>query len=78
VYGYEIHFPLKNIRIRVPEKRFLKEIFLVRSNRRLEKLHIEKLHNFYSPNTVRSNKCRRVKWVRHVARIEKKRNKFKV
>jgi hypothetical protein len=34
------------------------------------RLHNEELHNFYaSPNVIRVNKFRRMKWARHVVRM---------
>jgi len=34
------------------------------------KLHNEKIHNFYaSPNTIRVNKLRRLRWEVHAARM---------
>jgi hypothetical protein len=37
------------------------------------KLHNEELHNLYSsPSIIRINKSRRMRWARHVARMEKK------
>jgi hypothetical protein len=42
------------------------------------KLHIEELHNLYSsPNIIRIIKSRRMKWVGHVARMEK-RNAYRI
>jgi hypothetical protein len=43
------------------------------------KLHIEELHNLYSlPNIIRMMKSRRIRWVRHVARMGEKSNACKV
>ena len=40
-------------------------------NRRVEKLHNEALNDLYSsPNIVRVIKSRRMRWARHVARME--------
>ena len=42
-------------------------------------LHNEELHNLYrSPNIVRVIKSRRLRWARHVARIEEGRSAFKI
>ena len=41
------------------------------------RLHIEELHYLYrSPNRVRANKYRRLKWAGHVARMEDGRISF--
>jgi hypothetical protein len=43
------------------------------------KLHNEELHNlFSSPSIIRTIKSRRMRWAEHVARIEKKRNAFRI
>jgi hypothetical protein len=43
------------------------------------KLHNEKLHDLYSsPTMVRVIKLRRMRWVRHVARIEAGRGVYRV
>jgi hypothetical protein len=58
-------------RPRVSENRVLRRIFEpkrkdVKGHRR--KLHNEELHNlFSSPNKIRMNKSRRMRWVEHVA-----------
>jgi hypothetical protein len=37
------------------------------------KLHDEKLHNWYfPPNIIRMIKSRRIRWARHVARMERR------
>jgi hypothetical protein len=41
-------------------------------------MHNEELHNFYSsPSIIRMIKSKRMKWARHVARMEK-RNAYKI
>jgi hypothetical protein len=43
------------------------------------KLHNKELHNLCpSPNIIRMIKSRRMKWARHVARMEAKRNVYRV
>ena len=43
------------------------------------RLHNEELHSLYrSPNIVRVNKSRRLRWAGHVARIEEGRSAFKI
>jgi hypothetical protein len=43
------------------------------------KLHNEELHNLYfSPSTIRMIKSRRVRWTGHVARMEQKRNAYRI
>jgi hypothetical protein len=43
------------------------------------KLHNEELHNLYSsPNIIRMIKSRRVRWAGHVARMEEKRNEYRI
>ena len=47
-------------------------------NRERRRLHNE-LHSFYlSPNIVRVIKSRRLKWARHLTRIEEDRSAFKI
>ena len=42
-------------------------------------LHNDELHSFYrSPNIVRLIKSRRLRWARHVARMEEGRSAFKI
>jgi hypothetical protein len=46
---------------------------------RWRKLHNEELHNLYSsPSIIRMIKSRRMKWARHVARMGKKRNAYRI
>jgi hypothetical protein len=43
------------------------------------KLHYDELHNLYfSPNVIRIMKSRRMRWTRHVARMGKKRNAYRI
>jgi hypothetical protein len=43
------------------------------------KLHNEELHNlFSSPNIIRMNNSRRMRWVGHVARMSEKRNAYRI
>ena len=45
----------------------------------MEKLHNEELSDLYcSPNIVRMIKCRRMRWVGHVARMGEKRGVYRV
>jgi hypothetical protein len=43
------------------------------------KLYNEELHDLYSsPNTIRMNKSRRMRWTGHVARMGEKRNAYRI
>jgi hypothetical protein len=43
------------------------------------KLHNEELHNLYSsPSIIRNIKSRRMRWAGHVARMEEKRNVYRL
>jgi hypothetical protein len=43
------------------------------------KLHNEELRNLYSsPTTIRMIKSRRMRWARHVARMEETRNAYRI
>jgi hypothetical protein len=43
------------------------------------KLHNEELHNLYaSPSIIRMIKSRRMRWIRHVARMGDKRNAYRI
>ena len=47
-------------------------------NGECRRLHNEELHRLYrSPNIVRVIKCRRLRWVGYVARMEEDRSTFK-
>ena len=48
-------------------------------NREWRRLYNEELHSLYrSPNIVKVNKSRRLRWAGHVARMEEGRNAFKI
>jgi hypothetical protein len=84
LYGYETwSLILREVyRLRVFENRVLRRIFgpkrdEVTGERR--KLHNEDLHILYSsPNIIRQIKSRRMRWVRHVARMGEERNVYRV
>jgi hypothetical protein len=63
-------------RLRKFEKRVLRRIFGPKRNEvsgGWRKLHNEELHNLYSsPSIIRMIKSRRMRWARHVARMEKR------
>jgi hypothetical protein len=69
-------------RLRVFENRMLRRIFgPTRDEATAEwrKLHNGELHNMYSsPDIIRQNKSRRMRWAGHVARMGKGRNLYKV
>ena len=47
--------------------------------RGMRRLHNEELHSLYSsPNIVRAIKSKRLRWARHVAKMEKGRSGFKI
>ena len=59
--------------LRVFENRILKRIFGPKGDENGEwrRLHIEELHNLYrSSNTVSVIKCRSLRWVGHVTKME--------
>ena len=65
---------IKGSRLRVFENRILRQIFGHERDENVEgrRLHNEELHSLYrSPNIVRVIKSRRLRWARHVARMEK-------
>jgi hypothetical protein len=69
-------------RLRVFENRVLRGIFGPKRNEltgEWRKLHIEELHDLYcSPTIMRETKSRRMRWVRHVARMGEGRGAYRV
>jgi hypothetical protein len=69
-------------RLSVFENRVLRRIFGPKRDEvtgEWRKLHNEELHILYSsPNIIRQIKSRRMRWARHVARMEEERNVYKV
>ena len=68
-------------RLWVFENRILKRIFGHKRDENGERtrLHNEEFHSLYhSPNIVRVNKSRRLRWAGHVARREEGRSAFKI
>ena len=67
-------------KLSVFENRILRRIFGPKrdENREWRRLHNEELHRLYSPNIVRVIKSRRLRWARHVARMEEGRSAFKI
>ena len=68
-------------RLKVFENRTLRRIFGPKrdANGERRRLHNEELHSLYrSPNIVRVIKCRRLRWARHVARMEEGLSSFKI
>jgi hypothetical protein len=64
------------------ENRVLKKIFGPKRNEVIggwRKLHNEELHNMYcSPSIIRMINSRRMRWAGHVARMEEKRNAYRI
>jgi hypothetical protein len=69
-------------RLRVFENKVLRRIFGPKRDEVIgewRKLHNEELHILYSSsNIIRHIKSRRMRWARHVARVEEERNMYKV
>ena len=68
-------------RLMVFENRILRRIFGPKRDEKGEwrRLHNEELDSLYrSPNIVRVIKSRRLRWIGHVARMEKGRSVFKI
>jgi hypothetical protein len=68
-------------KLRVLENRMLRRIFGPKRDRVTggwRKLHNEGLHNLYSsPSAIRIIKLRRIRWARHVARMEENRKVYR-
>jgi hypothetical protein len=68
--------------LRVFENRVLRGIFGPKRDEMTggwRKLHNEDVHNLYSsPNKIRMIKSRRMRWTMYVARMEEKRNSYKI
>jgi hypothetical protein len=84
LYGFETWFLTlrEQHRLRVFENRVLRRIF---GPRRVEvtgewsKLHNEELRDLYfSPSIIRIMKSRRMRWARHVTRMEEQRNVYRL
>jgi hypothetical protein len=69
-------------KLKVFESRMLRRIFGPKGDGVTggwRKLHNEELHNLYSsPSIIRIIKSRRMRWVRHVARMGEKRNVYRL
>ena len=71
----------EEFRLRVFENRILRRIFGPKrdENGEWRRLHNEELDSLYrSPNIVRVNKSRRLRWAGHVVRMEEGRSAFKI
>ena len=70
----------EELRLRVSENMVLRRIFGPRRDevtREWRKLHIEEFNGLYSsPNIIRVIKSRRMRWVRHVARMRDRRGAY--
>jgi hypothetical protein len=68
--------------LRVFENRVLKRIFGLKGwevTGEWKKMHSEELHNLYSsPSIIIMMKSRRMRWTGHVARMEEKRNAYRL
>jgi hypothetical protein len=68
--------------MRVFENRVLRRIYGPKRDEVIggwRKLHNEELHNLYSsPSIIRMIKSKRMKWVGHLARMEEKRNAYRI
>jgi hypothetical protein len=69
-------------RLRVYEDTVLRRIFAPKRNEvtwEWRKLHNEELNDLYcSPNIIRVNKSRTIRWAGHVARMEERRGAYRV
>jgi hypothetical protein len=84
LYGCETwSLPLREeCQLKVFENRMLRRIFRMKTDEVTggwRKLHNEELHNLYSsPNIIRIIRSRRMRWAWHVARMEEKRNVYRL
>jgi hypothetical protein len=69
-------------RLRVFENRVLRRIFGPKRDevtKEWRKLHNKELYALYSsPNTIRVNKSRRLRWAGHVARMGQRRGAYRI
>ena len=68
-------------RLRLFENRVLRRIFGSKRDKvtgEWRKLHNEELNDLYSPNTLRVIKSIRIRWARHVARMEERRGVYRI
>jgi hypothetical protein len=76
LYGCETwsHTLSEDHTLKVSEKRVLRRVFGPKRDEVIgswRKLHNEEFHNLYpSPDIIRMNKSRRMRWAEHVARME--------
>ena len=83
LYGYQTWSRTlrEKSRLNVFENRILRRIFGPKrdENREWRRLHNEEVHSMYrSLNIFRVIKCRRLRWVGHVTRMEEGRTAFKI
>jgi hypothetical protein len=84
LFGCEIWFLTlrEEHRLGVFENEVLRRIFGPKRDEVVggwRKLHGEELHNLYcSPSIIRIIKSRRMRWARYVARLEEKRNAYRI
>jgi hypothetical protein len=84
LYGCETWFLIlrEEHRLGVFENRVLKRIFGLKRDEvtgEWGELHNEELHDLYSlPSIIRIMKARRIRWAGHVARMEGKRNAYRL
>jgi hypothetical protein len=65
----------EKLRFSVFENRVLRRIFGPRKEEVTGRLHSEELHNLYvSPDIIRVDRTRRMRWAAHVTRVEETRN----
>jgi hypothetical protein len=70
---------IREIRLRVFEKRVLRRIYEPKMDEKRRKLHNEELNDLYSsPSIIRVMKLRRIRWTVHVARMGERRGVYRV